>query len=279
MRVADLFDSAFTNAWSSFKFVCVVYCIGLTFESLRPAQTGQPMRDVGFNIVYTMIFLVLTLLLVPPLQAITQPWIATWGLAIPIVFSDNFVGQVGQGLVFLFVYDCFYYWFHRAQHAFPALWAQHRFHHSERSLNITTGNRHHWLEEPLRVFAVLLPIGLLFQQKAVTIVWLWTALTLWGYFIHMNLRLDFGPLTPVLGGPQLHRIHHSNLPQHRDRNFAAFFPILDIAFGTYVAPQRGEYPTTGLADGEDLNSLLRANLSPFRDWFRILRPRREPPVA
>ena len=68
-------------------------------------------------------------------------------------------------LLLLFVsLEFFYYWFHRAQHRFPFLWAQHRIHHSDLSLNVTTGNRHHWLEEPMRVFVVLLPIGLLFDQ-------------------------------------------------------------------------------------------------------------------
>ena len=262
-------DSLVTS-WQQFQLICVIYCVGLAIESFRPAQTGQPFKHIGFNLVYTALFLLATNFLVPPLQTLTKPWIERWGLAIPIAFPDTFVGQVLQTLVFLFIMDFFYYWFHRSQHVFSTLWAQHKIHHSEFSLNVTTGNRHHWLEEPLRVFALWLPIGLVFQQKPVTIAWLWSSFLLWGYFIHMNLKLPLGPLTPVFGGPQLHRIHHSNLPEHRDRNFAAFFPIFDILFGTYCKPERNTYPTTGLADGEDLNGLARASLAPFRVWFRQL---------
>jgi sterol desaturase/sphingolipid hydroxylase (fatty acid hydroxylase superfamily) len=211
-----------------------------------------------------------TNLLVPPLQAITKPWIDRFGLNVPVAFPSSFPGQLCQVLAFLFIMDFFYYWFHRAQHAFAVLWAQHRVHHSERSLNVTTGNRHHWLEEPLRVFTVWLPIGLLFQQKPVTIAWLWSTFLLWGYFLHMNLRLPFGILTPVLGGPQLHRVHHSDLPDHQNKNFAAFFPIFDIVFGSYYSPDRDTYPTTGLADGDDLNDLIQVNVAPFRLWRRQL---------
>lgn len=254
------------NTWQQFQFICVIYCVGLSLEWMRPAQSTQPLRHIGFNIVYTALFLLATNFLVPPLQALTKPWITAWGLALPIAFSDNFAGQLLQAATFFFILDFFYYWFHRSQHALPWFWAQHKIHHSEVSLNVTTGNRHHWLEEPLRVFLIWLPIGLVFQQKPVTIAWLWSGFLLWGYFIHMNLRLPLGPLTPVLCGPQLHRIHHSNLPEHCDKNFAAFFPIFDVLFGTYCKPERDTYPTTGLSDGEDLNGLARASLAPFRAW-------------
>ncbi|MET0230003.1 MAG: sterol desaturase family protein [Rhodanobacteraceae bacterium] len=259
---------ALLTSWTQFQLICVVYIVGLAIESVRPAEANQPLKHIGFNLAYTSVFLLATNFLVPPLQWLTKPWIERWGIGIPVEFSDNFAGQVLQTLAFFFIMDFFYYWFHRAQHTFPALWAQHKIHHSESSLNVTTGIRHHWLEEPLRVFALWLPIGLLFQQKPVTLAWVWSGFLLWGYFIHMNLRLPLGPLTPVFGGPQLHRIHHSNLPEHTDRNFAAFFPIFDILFGTYCKPERDTYPTTGLHDGEDLNGIGRASLAPFRVWKR-----------
>jgi len=254
------------NTWQQFQWICVIYCVGLALEWLRPAQTPQPLQHIGFNIVYTVLFLLATNFLVPPLQALTKPWIDAWGLALPIAFPETFGGQLLQALAFFFIMDFFYYWLHRSQHTFSTLWAQHKIHHSDVSLNVTTGNRHHWLEEPIRVFALWLPIGILFQQKPVTIAWLWSMFLLWGYFIHMNLRLPLGPLTPILCGPQLHRVHHSNLPEHRDKNFAAFFPIFDVIFGTYYKPERETYPTTGLSDGEDLNGLVRASLAPFRAW-------------
>lgn len=268
-----LFD-ALSISWQQFQWICVIYCAGLAIESLVPAQTGQPLKHVGFNILYTIVFLLLTNLLTPPLLALTKPWIEQWGIGIPITFPDGLVGQLGQVLAFLFIMDFFYYWFHRAQHVIGPLWVQHKLHHSEFSLNVTTGNRHHWLEEPLRVFALWLPIGLLFQQKPMTIAWLWSGFLLWGYFIHLNIRLPLGPLTPVFGGPQLHRIHHSNLPEHADRNFAAFFPVFDILFGTYYRPGKDMYPTTGLHDGENLNGLARSSLAPFRGWLDLLRGRR-----
>lgn len=271
----EAFDAAFANSLVTLRYVAVVYLAGLLIERLALAEAGQPWRHVVFNLLYTIPFVFLTHLLVPPLAAITQPWIAGFGGWLPIRMPEGLGWQLLQGLAFFALFDFFYYWFHRLQHVWPALWAQHKLHHAERSLNVTTGQRHHWLEEPLRVFLVFLPLSIVFDIQPPTITWLWSLLLLWGYAIHLNLRLPFGPLTPVVCGPQLHRLHHSLKPEHTDVNFAAFFPIWDILFGTYCPPRRGEWPATGLHDGEDLNHAGRALLSPFRDWWRMLRPRRD----
>jgi len=89
--------------------------------------------------------------------------------------------------------------------------------------------------------------------------------------VHLNVRVPFGPLTPVIAGPQLHRLHHSLEPGHTDINFSAFFPIWDVLFGTYVRPKPGEWPETGTHDHADLNRLDRALFSPFSDWWRMWR--------
>lgn len=261
------------------KVVAVILVVGLAIEAIRPAQRGQPYAHLGFNIAYIAFIILINVLLIPPLMAFMQPIVQANGLHIPIAFPDDLGWQVVQALAFFAVYDFFYYWFHRAQHVIGAAWPLHKLHHSERSLNITTTLRHHWLEDPLRVWLILLPMGLLFDQKPVTVTWIATAMMLAGYFVHANVRLPLGPLTPVFAGPQWHRLHHSIEPQHVDRNFAAFFPIYDILFGTYVKPGPGEYPATGLHSGEDLNGPLRATLSPFQDWIAMLRARRQPAVA
>jgi sterol desaturase/sphingolipid hydroxylase (fatty acid hydroxylase superfamily) len=267
-----LHDAAI-NTWQQFQYACLVYCVALVIESLRPAEAGQPLRNVAFNIMFSFVFLLLANVLSPLLDLATKPTIEALKVGIPIAFSDTFSGQLLQVLAFYFVFDFFYYWLHRAQHAFPWLWAQHKIHHSDTSMNVTTANRHHWLEVPFHGLAIWLPLGILFQQKAVTIGWLWTGFLLWGYFIHLNIRFPLGPLTPVVCGPQLHRIHHSTQDKHLDKNFASSFPLFDILFGTYCAPEKDEYPSTGLVDGENLNGVIRASWAPFSYWYHHLRRR------
>jgi hypothetical protein len=85
-------------------------------------------------------------------------------------------------------------------------------------------------------------------------------------FSHANLRLSLGPLESLVCGPQVHRIHHSRLPAHRDRNFAQYFPFLDRLFGTYHAPAAGEFPPTGVPGLASDAPIGTALMRPFRIW-------------
>lgn len=270
--------TAIVAAWQQFQYACVVCCVILVIESLIPAERNQPLRNIVFNIAYAFVFITMANILSPLLDPLTKPVVKALKVGIPVAFPESFFGQLLQILAFYFIFDFFYYWLHRAQHRFGWLWAQHKIHHSDVSLNVTTANRHHWLEVPLHGLFVWLPMGILFEQKQVTLAWLWTIFLLWGYFIHSNFRISLGPLTPVINGPQLHRIHHSVEERHLDKNFASSFPIFDILFGTYCAPRKDEYPATGLTTGEDLNGVWRASAAPFRYWWSALRHRGNSPA-
>jgi sterol desaturase/sphingolipid hydroxylase (fatty acid hydroxylase superfamily) len=96
--------------------------------------------------------------------------------------------------------------------------------------------------------------------------WLFSGLfLLFGLFPHMNARIDLGPLTRVILGPQVHRLHHSIDPAHFNTNFAGAFPVWDLAFGTYREPDRGEFPLTGLDAVPSMIGLLGTLFWPVRN--------------
>jgi hypothetical protein len=72
----------------------------------------------------------------------------------------------------------------------------------------------------------------------------------------------------VLNSPQYHRVHHSSLAMHYDKNFAALFPIFDVIFGTAYRPQAGEYPPSGLHEDEGPRSVFEATVWPLRRLMR-----------
>ena len=92
-----------------------------------------------------------------------------------------------------------------------------------------------------------------------------------GFINHANIRIHLGGLTPIITGPQWHRIHHSTDAQHRDKNFAAIFPFIDIVFGTYYSPNETEYPPTGLRGEDHPGDFRAATLEPLLAWYRIAR--------
>lgn len=174
----------------------------------------------------------------------------------------------------LLVYDFFYYWFHRLQHANSWLWQQHKLHHTDQALNVTTSYRINWLEDFFKSFLVLTPtalvLGLAPAELGMVGSLAGTVSVIWGQFLHSNIRLSFGALSAVVTGPQYHRIHHSIESHHQNKNFSTHFPIWDVLFGTYHRPSRQEYPRTGVV-GEPSNPSVREILiGPLLNWSHRL---------
>ena len=150
------------------------------------------------------------------------------------------------------IYDFFFYWFHRAQHAFA--WRFHAVHHSIRELN--TVNAYHHVTEPVfQAVFLLLPVSLILADTGPAVPAMLILLHLQGGFIHSSSRIDLGPLRLFLCDNRFHRIHHSVEERHFDKNFGAFTTLWDRLFGTAWFPERDEWPDTGLAEIDQPRSL------------------------
>jgi sterol desaturase/sphingolipid hydroxylase (fatty acid hydroxylase superfamily) len=128
-------------------------------------------------------------------------------------------------------------------HVVPVLWRFHAVHHSANDIDFLVNTRAHPFDivlgrlcgiVPLYVLGLAGPTGAIGAGMPVLVVFLGTV---WGYFIHSNLRLRFGPLAWVVSTPAFHHWHHAFSPT--DKNFASLLPVLDRVFGTYHAPPNG----------------------------------------
>jgi sterol desaturase/sphingolipid hydroxylase (fatty acid hydroxylase superfamily) len=158
--------------------------------------------------------------------------------------------------------DLYKYTFHRLQHAIPFLWSMHSFHHSANAVTFITGARHYWLE---RVLAdAFLPIlAILFRIPPDMAIATGLIFFIPDACAHLNVRIPLGRFVTWINNPQWHRIHHSVLMEHRDKNFAAFFPLWDILFGTACVPKPDEYPATGLVPAERVD-IINSVVWPIR---------------
>jgi sterol desaturase/sphingolipid hydroxylase (fatty acid hydroxylase superfamily) len=236
-------------------------------ERLIPAGPLKSARGWWLNLRLALIYLS-----VPTALGLWIKWLVTharaWGGGSlidldPWVHAPGPLGLIAGCLLAILVWDFFYYWWHRAQHSIPLLWGIHCLHHIDETLGVSANMRVHWLEEIGRTAVIFLPMALLFNLPVQTGI-IAITVTAWGAFIHSNLRLPLGYASPLIAGPQVHRIHHSRLPEHYDRNFSAFFPIWDVLFGTYHHPARNEYPPTGIEGRREVASIWEAITLPFR---------------
>lgn len=135
---------------------------------------------------------------------------------------------------------------HYIRHKIEVLWLFHTIHHSQQQMNMFTDLRVHLVEYVVAKPITILPLFVL-GLDAQMAFWLTLVLESYTRIYHGNLRTNYGPLRYLLVTPQSHRIHHSKLPEHVDKNFAVLFSFWDRLFGTQW-PGYDEYPPTGVDD-------------------------------
>lgn len=202
-------------------------------------------------------------------------FIPLWALLVAVGFA--FAGQGGatfgpgdlagglpwgiQLLVSLALFDLVAYWRHRLMHT-AALWPFHEVHHSSTHLNWLSGIRNH----PVNTLVIYLCGAVLlsaFGFRADVLVATGTARFYWVSFIHTDIRLNLGVLNYIIATPGFHRWHHVT-GQIRNRNFAGFFSLYDLAFGTFYLPKGREAEGFGLEDQSYPTDYLGQLAAPFQ---------------
>lgn len=249
----------------------MIVALGLLVEKIRPAAKLQ-MRGVVFNVNYTVLSRLFLATASPAISGGFISFVNGAGGSLMVLPSRGW-GLAGAVAAYTIVMDFGEFIFHRAQHHFPALWAMHSLHHSDPAMNVSTTERHYWAEHVLKAGSIYLAVAFLFKTNPAVVHW-YGLISLSNAFFHMNLRVSFGRFAFLLNSPQYHRIHHSRLPEHHDRNFAALFPIFDILTGSYYAASSDEYPQTGLLDQDKPSGLMEAVVWPLHGWLRDYRGER-----
>ena len=84
-----------------------------------------------------------------------------------------------------------------------------------------------------------------------------------GFFQHSNIELRFGWLNYIISSPQLHRWHHSKLPQESNMNYGNNFIVWDLLFGSYYLPKDREIEDLGLQVTNYPQDFARQLKAPF----------------
>jgi len=154
-------------------------------------------------------------------------------------------------VVAVLLLDLAIYLQHVMMHAVPALWRLHRMHHADLDFDVTTGARFHPVEILLSMGLKLAVVAVL-GAPALGVLLFEVILNATSMFNHGNVavpeRLD-RLLRGFVVTPDMHRVHHSALPNETNSNFGFNLPWWDRLLGTYRAqPAAGH---TGMTIGLD----------------------------
>lgn len=145
-------------------------------------------------------------------------------------------------LVSIVVLDLVIYLQHVMFHAVPALWRLHRMHHADLEFDVTTGLRFHPVEILLSM-GIKLAMVMALGPPAVAVLIFEVLLNATAMFNHSNIRLPMLVdrfLRLIVVTPDMHRVHHSIIPEETNSNFGFNLPWWDRLLGTYKAqPKAG----------------------------------------
>lgn len=181
------------------------------------------------------------------------------------ILASAIPNPVIQVALYILLADLMQFLPHYLHHKVSFLWPFHSYHHSSTDLTVLTGNRGHPIQSeftnalitvvPLTLAGVPLVSLLIFRLIRNTLV----------YMHHSRLPWSWGWLGRYLVvSPAYHRIHHSILPEHYDKNLAVMFPFWDHLFGTYY---KGNKPPEefGIPDNQyNRKGFLHDMVVPFR---------------
>jgi sterol desaturase/sphingolipid hydroxylase (fatty acid hydroxylase superfamily) len=173
-------------------------------------------------------------------------------------------------LIAVIALDFAIYLQHVMFHAVPVLWRLHRMHHADLDFDVTTGARFHPIEILLSVGLKLAVVSALGAPPLAVIIFE-VLLNGTAMFNHGNIRMPIGldqVLRWLVVTPDMHRVHHSIVPQEANSNFGFNLPWWDRLCGTYRdQPAAGHTGMTiGIAQFRDGRELWLDRLlgQPFR---------------
>jgi sterol desaturase/sphingolipid hydroxylase (fatty acid hydroxylase superfamily) len=149
------------------------------------------------------------------------------------------------------------YLVHYTEHKVKWMWKFHLVHHSDTTVDVTTGLRHHPGETIFRIgFTILAvivvgaPMWLIMLYQSVSV--------LFAHITHANIKMPKTidrALSWVFVTPLMHKVHHHYTQPLTDTNYGNIFSFWDRIFGTFAQVE----DTTELIYGIDTHMDVKEN--------------------
>lgn len=190
------------------------------------------------------------------------------------LFNQDLFLPLHGSIIFVFsliLFDFIIYWQHRVFHYVPLLWRLHKVHHSDQKFDVTTGIRFHPLEILLSI-AIKFSVVFIFGLTAESIIAFEVILNGLALFNHSNFKIPVNidhHLRKLIVTPDMHRVHHSQIPKETNSNFGFNISLWDRLFNSYQdQPSLGhdgvEIGLKEYKDAEQSKGLLTLLIMPFK---------------
>lgn len=264
-----LFISVFSFAWTLvhvFHFSSpYISNLILLFAIFGTLETLFPLREVRFDskeVFFGLFFTLLNPVFMPVIW-----YVLFYPLFQLKITLGGFIPSLSlpvQILVIFISTEFFRYWLHRLQHEIPWLWKFHAVHHCMPSYYAFNQYLSHPIDYFIRNVLSYTPL-IIFDFSPTAMVMAQTLSVTGGMLSHTNFSLDNGIWNKVVATYQVHRWHHSYLPQEANTNYGVAILLWDHLFGTYFYPQDRVVDKIGIENKNyQYGNIRNLLLAPFK---------------
>ena len=229
----------------------------------------QKVRHAGINLFFTMTTAIIGFGLASVLL-MSSNWVAENQFGLLYIIELPLWAQILVGVLLLDMIGA--YFIHWTEHKVKWMWKFHLVHHSDTTVDVTTGLRHHPGETVFRIaftiMAVIVvgaPIGIVMLYQSLSV--------LFAHITHANINLPKGldkALSYIFVTPNMHKVHHHFTQPLTDTNYGNIFSIWDRIFGTFASVEDTRSLKYGIdthmdpKENDRLTNLLSIPFQPYR---------------
>lgn len=226
-------------------------------------------RHAGINLLFTFFTAVIGFGLAGVLY-FTSTWVAEHEFGLLYLTEMPLWLMVIIGVMLLDFMGA--YLIHWIEHKVQWMWKFHLIHHSDTTVDVTTGLRHHPGETIFRitftilgVFLIGVPIGIVMFYQSLSV--------LFAHITHANINMPRkidDLLSYIFVTPNMHKVHHHYTQPLTDTNYGNIFAIWDRVFGTYAKVEDIKDLTYGIdthmdpEENDRMGNLLKIPFQKYR---------------
>jgi len=229
----------------------------------------KKVRHAGLNLFFTLTTAIIGFGLAGVLLAASD-MVANSQFGLLYVIDLPLWGQLIVGVLLLDFIGA--YLVHYTEHKVKWMWKFHLVHHSDTTVDVTTGLRHHPGETIFRIAFTILavivvgaPMWLIMVYQSLSV--------LFAHITHANIRMPRvvdRALSWIFVTPLMHKVHHHFKQPLTDTNFGNIFSIWDRLFGTFAQVENTSDLVYGIdthmdiKENDNMANLLKIPFQPYR---------------
>ncbi|KOF02770.1 sterol desaturase [Roseivirga seohaensis subsp. aquiponti] len=240
-------------------------------EGTLPLFTFQykKVRHAGLNLFFTLTTAIIGFGLAGVLLAASD-MVANNQFGLLYIVELPLWGQLIVGVLLLDFIGA--YLVHYTEHKVKWMWKFHLVHHSDTTVDVTTGLRHHPGETIFRIGFTILAV--IIVGAPMWLIMVYQSLSvLFAHITHANIRMPKSVdrvLSWLFVTPLMHKVHHHYTQPLTDTNFGNIFSIWDRIFGTFAQVEDTKELIYGIdthmnpKENDDMVNLLKIPFQPYR---------------